>query len=102
MILLLKELLFSCKVVSGSFITLWTVAFQAPLPSVFPSGEPGVSGDFWGSQEGCQGPSRPSGRNSGLPLRWAGGATPRRRPGAVAGETNPTSKEPWLRGCRRA
>ena len=21
-----------------------------------PSGEPGVSGDFWGSQEGCQGP----------------------------------------------
>ena len=27
----------------------------APGPSVFPSGEPGVSGDFWGSQEGCQG-----------------------------------------------
>ena len=26
----------------------------------FPSGEPGVSGDFWGSQEGCQGPFRPS------------------------------------------
>ena len=23
-----------------------------PGPSVFPSGEPGVSGDFWGSQEG--------------------------------------------------
>ena len=23
--------------------------------SVFPSGEPGVSGDSWGSQEGCQG-----------------------------------------------
>ena len=21
---------------------------------LFPSGEPGVSGDFWGSQEGCQ------------------------------------------------
>ena len=36
---------------------------------MFPSGEPGVSGDFWGSQEGCQGPSRPSGRNRGLPLR---------------------------------
>ena len=33
-----------------------------PGPSVFPSGEPGVSGDFWGSQEGCQGPFRPSGR----------------------------------------
>ena len=30
----------------------------------------GVSGDFWGSQEGCQGPFRPSGRNRGLPL-WA-------------------------------
>ena len=29
-----------------------------PGPSVFPSGDPGVSGDFWGSQEGCQGPSR--------------------------------------------
>ena len=40
-----------------------------PGPSVFPSGEPGVSGDFWGSLEGCQGPSRPSGRNRGLPLR---------------------------------
>ena len=39
-----------------------------PGPSVFPSSEPGVSGDFWGSQEGCQGPSRPSGRNRGLPL----------------------------------
>ena len=24
------------------------------------------------------------------------------RPGAVAGRTNPTSKEPWLRGHRRA
>ena len=33
---------------------------------MFPSGEPGVSGDFWGSQEGCQGPSRPSGRNRGF------------------------------------
>ena len=28
-----------------------------------------MSGDFWGSQEGCQGPSRPSGRSRGLPLR---------------------------------
>ena len=26
---------------------------RVPGPSVFPSGEPGVSGDFWGSQEGC-------------------------------------------------
>ena len=28
-----------------------------------------MSGDFWGSQEGCQGPFRPSGRNRALPLR---------------------------------
>ena len=34
--------------------------------SVFPSWEPGVSGEFSGSQEGCQGPFRPSGRNRGL------------------------------------
>ena len=33
-----------------------------------PSGDPGVSGDFWGSQEGCQGPFCPSGRNRALPL----------------------------------
>ena len=38
------------------------------MPSVFPSGEPGVSGDFWGSQEGCQGPFRPSGRNRQVAL----------------------------------
>ena len=47
-----------------------------PGPSVLPSREPGVSGDFWGSQEGCQGPSRPSGRNRGLPLRRRGGQGP--------------------------
>ena len=40
-----------------------------PGPSVFPSGEPGVLGDSWGSQEGCQGPFRPSGQNRVLPLR---------------------------------
>ena len=28
--------------------------------------------------------------------------TPRPRPGAVAGRTNPTSKEPWLHRRRRA
>ena len=33
--------------------------------------------------------------------QW-GGAIPRPRPGAVAGKTNPTSKELWLRGRRRA
>ena len=37
---------------------------------------PGVSGDFWGSQEGCQGPFRPSGRNRGLPLRRRRGQGP--------------------------
>ena len=47
-----------------------------PGPSVFPSREPGVSGDFWGSQEGCQGPFRPSGRNRGLPLRRHRGQGP--------------------------
>ena len=31
-----------------------------------------------------------------------GGATPRPRPGVVAGRTNPTFKEPWLWGHRRA
>ena len=35
-----------------------------------------MSGDFWGSQEGCQGPSRPSGRNRGLPLRRRRGQGP--------------------------
>ena len=48
-----------------------------PGQSVFPSREPGVSGNFWGSQEGCQGPFRP--RDPCLP--WRGilgpGHTPR-------------------------
>ena len=34
------------------------------------------SGDFWGSQEGCQGPFRPAGQNRGLPLRRRGGQGP--------------------------
>ena len=34
--------------------------------------------------------------------QWLGGATPHPWPGAVAGRTNPTSKEPWLRWRRRA
>ena len=45
-------------------------------PSVFTSREPGVLGDFWGSQEGCQGPFHPSGRNRGLPLSRRGGQGP--------------------------
>ena len=40
-----------------------------PGPSVFPSRELGVSGNFLGSQVGCQGPFHPSGWNRGLPLR---------------------------------
>ena len=32
---------------------LWYIYTMAG-PSVFPSGDPGVSGDFWGSQEGCR------------------------------------------------
>ena len=47
-----------------------------PGPSVFPSREPGVSVNFWGSQEGCQGPFRPSGRKRGLPLRRRRGQGP--------------------------
>ena len=42
---------------------------EVPGPSVFPSRDPGVSGKFWGSHEGCQVPFRTSGRNRGLPLR---------------------------------
>ena len=38
-------------------------------PSVFPSREPGVSGNFWGSHERCQVLFRNSGRKLGLPLR---------------------------------
>ena len=30
------------------------------------------------------------------------GATPHPRPGAAAGRTNPTSKDRWLQGCRKA
>ena len=44
-----------------------------PGPSVFLSGDLGVSGVFWGSQEGCQGPFRPSGQNRGLPFSPASG-----------------------------
>ena len=47
-----------------------------PGLSVFPSREPGVSGNFWGSQEGCQVPFRTSGRNMGLPLRRRSGQGP--------------------------
>jgi len=34
--------------------------------------------------------------------RRPGGTTPRPRPEVAAGRTNPTSKEQWLRRCRRA
>ena len=47
-----------------------------PGPSVFPSREPGVSGNFWGSHEGCQVPFGPSGWNRGLPLRRHHGQGP--------------------------
>ena len=35
-------------------------------------------------------------------VQWPGGATPLLRPEAAAGRSNPTSKEWWLCGCRRA
>ena len=47
-----------------------------PGPSVFPSREPGVSGKFWRSHEGCQVPFRYSGRNVRLPLRRRSGQGP--------------------------
>ena len=47
-----------------------------PAPSVFHSREPGVSGNFLGSHEGCQVPFRTSGRNRGLPLRRRHGQVP--------------------------
>ena len=47
-----------------------------PGPSVFPSREPGVSGDSGASHEGCQVPFCPSGRNRGLPLRRRSGQGP--------------------------
>ena len=47
-----------------------------PAPSVFHSREPGVSGNFLGSHEGCQVPFRTSGRNRGLPLRRSHGQVP--------------------------
>ena len=50
-----------------------------PGLSVFPSREPGVSGNFWVSYEGCQVPFRTSGRNMGLPLRRRSGPGPHLR-----------------------
>ena len=42
---------------------------KVPGPSVFPSREHSMLGDFGGSHEGCQVPFRTSGLNMGLPLR---------------------------------
>ena len=58
---------------------------QEEIPHA-PSPRPGATG---GRRPGAMG-----GRSHPTPL------SP--RPGAVAGRTNPTSKEPWLRGRRRA
>ena len=44
-------------------------------------------------------PCPPTARGQG---QRPGGDTPRLRPGAGAGRSNPTSKEQWLRGHRRA
>ena len=60
-----------------------------------PSPRPGVMGAGWGGGA----TPRPHARGQG---QWPGGTTPCLRPGVVAGRTNPTSKEPWLRGRRRA
>ena len=55
----------SCRVPEGRRVSEEAV----PGHSVFPSLELGVSGNFCGSQVGCQGPFHPSGWNRGLPLR---------------------------------
>ena len=47
-----------------------------PGPSVFPLREPGLSGNFWVSREGCQVLFRTSGWNMGLPLRPRSGPRP--------------------------
>ena len=47
-----------------------------PGLSVFPSREPGVSGNLWGSHEGCQVPFLTSGQNMELPLRRRSGQGP--------------------------
>ena len=61
-----------------------------------------MSGDFWGSQEGCQGPSRPSspeestraGKTAGgRALRQEGLAHPRRGPGPIWLERNGQTSE---------
>ena len=54
--MLTKRLIGADLAVEKAMIKQLTGTDEAPGPSVFPSGEPGVSGDFWGSQEGCQGP----------------------------------------------
>ena len=47
-----------------------------PGLSVFPSREPRVSGNVWGSHEGCQVPFLTSGQNMELPLRRRSGQGP--------------------------
>ena len=54
---------------SGKESACWCTEEAVPGPSVLPSGEPGVSGDFWGSQEGCQGPFRSLPSPGALPQR---------------------------------
>ena len=50
------------------------------------------------AQEGLEELSHVEGQEG----QWLGADTPCPRPGAVARRTNPTSKELWLGGCRRA
>ena len=49
---------------------------MVPGLSGFPSREPGMSGNFWMSHEGCQVPCLTSRRNMGLPLRRRTGQGP--------------------------
>ena len=62
---------------SKTSLNIWKFRVHVLLkPGLENFEHPGVSGDIWGSQEGCQGPFRSSGRNRGLPLRRRRGQGP--------------------------
>ena len=67
---------------------------QAVMAQKLPRGAPPTSEVRGGGQE-----ELPHAQGQGLQLV---GPTPRQRPGAVAERSNPTPKEQWLRGHRRA
>ena len=66
-----------------------------------------VRGGGWEELQHAPTPKTRGGSREELPLaqgqgQQLGAANPRPSPGAATGRSNPTSKERWLRGCRRA